>query len=217
MHISHVALWNFRLRFEPSGLPPLNKYMKLCIELISNMKSTIFQRDLTKANEKVCILIGEVVFFFSSNSKLRRWTVDDKTCLLELTQSIDKFDHSKVCLLPKRRERPRTPTGIRLTSLDSITYTPSHKLSVVSLTCYNSRITMQNHTMQLPITQMVRPNLMSHNTKTIRPVASDWTSTMYLQSQTSRTDTIRLHKSTSCLLFHRKHSDCTSFQTLAII
>ncbi len=27
---------------------------------------------------------------------------------------------------------------------------------------------------------------------------------MYLQSQTSRTDTIRLHKSTSCLLFHRK-------------
>jgi hypothetical protein len=42
--------------------------MKLCIELISNMKSTIFQRDLTKANEKVCILIGEVLIF--SNSEL---------------------------------------------------------------------------------------------------------------------------------------------------
>jgi len=55
------------------------------------------------------------------------------------------------------------------------------------------------------------------HTKTIRHVASDWTSTMHLHSQTSWTDTIRLHKSTSCLLFHRKHSDSTSFQTLAII
>ncbi len=67
----------------------------------------------------------------------------------------------------------RTPTGIRLTSLDAITYTPRHELSAVSLTCYNSRITVQNHTMQLPITQTVRPDLMSHNTKTIRPVTSD--------------------------------------------
>jgi len=111
----------------------------------------------------------------------------------------------------------RTPTGIRLTSLDSNTYTPSHYLSVVSLTCYNSRITVQNHTMQLPITNMVRPNLMPHNTKTIRPMALDRTSTMHLHSQTSRTDPIWLHKSTSCFLFHRKHSDSTSFQTLAFI
>jgi hypothetical protein len=117
----------------------------------------------------------------------------------------------------KKKGTPKTPTGIRLTSLDSITFSPRLELSVVSLTCYNSRITVQNHTMQLPITQMVRPNLMSHNTKTIRPVTSDWTPTMHLHSQTSRTDTIRLHKSTSCLLFHRKHSDSTSFQTLAII
>jgi hypothetical protein len=73
----------------------------------------------------------------------------------------------------KKKGTPRTPTGIRLTSLDSITSTPRHELSAVSLTCYNSRITVQNHTMQLPITQMVRPNLMSHNTKTIRPVTSD--------------------------------------------
>ncbi len=73
----------------------------------------------------------------------------------------------------KEGNAQKTPTGNRLTSLDSITYTPSHELPVVSLTCYNSRITVQNHTMQLPITQMVRPNLMSHNTKTIQPVASD--------------------------------------------
>jgi hypothetical protein len=114
----------------------------------------------------------------------------------------------------KEGNAQKTPTGNRLTS---ITYTPSHELPAVSLTCYNSRITVQNHTMQLPITQMVGPNLMSHNTKTIWPVASDWTSIMHLHSQTSRTDTIRLHKSTSCLLFHRKHYDSTSFQTLAII
>jgi hypothetical protein len=56
----------------------------------------------------------------------------------------------------------------------------------------------------------------THNTKTIRLVASDRTSTMHLHSQTSRTDTIPLHKSTSCLLFHRIHSDSTSIQTLAI-
>jgi len=59
----------------------------------------------------------------------------------------------------------KTPTSIRLTSLDPITYTPSHELSAVSLTCYDSRITVQNHTMQLPITQMVRPNLMCHTQK----------------------------------------------------
>jgi hypothetical protein len=101
----------------------------------------------------------------------------------------------------KEGNTQKTPIGNRLTSLDSITYTPSHELPAISLTCYNSRITMQNHTMQLPITQMVRLNLMSHNTKTIRPVASDWTSTMHLHIQTSRTDIIRLHKSTSCLYF----------------
>jgi len=125
--------------------------------------------------------------------------------------------HNGYTVTKKERNAQRTPTGIRLTSLDSITYTPSHELSAVSLTCYNSRITVQNNTMQLPNTQMVRLNLMSHNTKTTRHVASDWTSTMHLHNQTSRTDTIRLHKSTSCLLFHRKHSDSTSFQTLAII
>jgi hypothetical protein len=121
-------------------------------------------------------------------------------------------------VVTKKKGTPREhPQVSRLTSLDSMTYTPSHELSAVSLTCYNSRITVQNNTMQLPITQMVCPNLMSHNTKTTRPVASNWTSTMHLHSQTSRTDTIPLHKSTSCLLFHRKHSDSTSFQTLAII
>jgi hypothetical protein len=117
----------------------------------------------------------------------------------------------------KKKGTPRTPTGIRQTSLDSITFTPRHELSDVSLTRYNSRITVQNYTMQLPITQVVRPNLRSHNTKTIQHVTLDWTFTMHLHSQTSRTDTIWLHKSTSCLLFHRKHSDSTSFQTLAII
>ncbi len=83
-----------------------------------------------------------------------------------------KILNIKVCN-QKEGNAHKTPTGIRLTSLDSITYTPSHKLSVVSLTCYDSRITVQNNTMQLPIAQMVRPNLMSHNTKTTRPVASD--------------------------------------------
>jgi hypothetical protein len=73
--------------------------MKLCIELISNMKSTIFQRDLTKANEKVCILIGEVFFFvffviLNFGDELLM-----TNCVLEWTQSIDKFDHSKVCSL----------------------------------------------------------------------------------------------------------------------
>ncbi len=42
----------------------------------------------------------------------------------------------------KEGNAQKTPTGNRLTSLDSITYTPSHELPAVSLTCYNSRITV---------------------------------------------------------------------------
>jgi hypothetical protein len=137
------------------------------------------------------------------------------TCENHLVQIWLKAILSRI-VTKKEGNAHKTPIGIHLTSLDSITYTPSHKLSVVSLTCYNSRITVQNNTMQLPIAQMVHPNLMSHNTKPTRPMASNWTSTMHLHSQTSRTDTIRLHKSTSCFFFHRKHFDSTSFQTLAI-
>jgi hypothetical protein len=87
-------------------------------------------------------------------------SLDKKTLAMEFMACLNKETITK-----KERNAHKTPTGIRLTSLDSITYTPSHKLSAVSLTCYNSRITVQNNTMQLPIAQMVHPNLMSHNTK----------------------------------------------------
>ncbi len=49
-------------------------------------------------------------------------------------------------------------------TLDPVMSSQRHSLSAISLTCYSLRAAVQDHTMQLAITQRESTNLMPHNT-----------------------------------------------------
>jgi hypothetical protein len=116
----------------------------------------------------------------------------------------------------KEGNSPKTPIGIRLTSLDSITYTPSHKLC-----CFPDFLQLKNYCAEPHNATSDHTNGPSkpHVSQHKNYFACGLRLNIYnAPAQPDMTD--RHHstsQSTSCLLFHRKHSNSTSFQTLTII